>query len=709
MKLRLTIAALLITPLLYAQEYSVRIEEDYTKPDKRLYVAGDEYVKCYIENGLYIAKPAMLPARLDFGFRFDPYNNPQEKNNAKEASDLEFTIIKIKGSKEAFISVGFNYLYLKFSYNALGQWKWTNYNDDKTYMEGTAQVNADTNKVMLSYRIGSIRCYINGKEVMRYNFEKSQSTQYLRWENAQVFTKDKKMVLALDKVVLTGYPAYTKYPEDIAKDLVAEKAKKEEEAAKIAAEQPAPADPNEVIDYNKVYEQELPDADIILFRDKFEKWGAKNLKGEVLFAPKFEYFEGFYGGVATVWGQGGAALIDRTGKELTPYKFSEISKFSEGVALAKSDCDENGEHCKYSYIDKTGKTVLELPAKYVSAGSFYDGLAVVSVLASGTGESISDYKYGYIDITGKEVIPPAFYNAGDFRYNRAPVESEDYKVGYINKAGKLVIPYKYYKMGNMNDYLFSEGLAAVYVKDEVKSVNYNSVFNHGYIDVNGKEVIPFKYNSASDFKNGVAVVYNRTGQYTGQLYYTKKGLIDKTGKELSPVKYDDMGEFFDGLAMVSVNKPNSNFKDKYGFIDRTGKEVIPLIYENAREFSEGLAYVEHSCSTEYPYPCKKSFIDKTGKIVFTTEYDVDLLAQFSEGLLLVFKCTGEYPDQKCKYGYIDKTGKLVVPLKYDFAENFYGGLANVELNGEGFHIDAKGTELKGGKNPFDYGEEGEDY
>jgi hypothetical protein len=694
MKSPLLLLSLLIAAMeLYAQIPSVVIEEDYTKPDKRLYVPGDEYVKCYIEDGLYIAKAGMLPPRLDFGFRFDPYNNPQEKNNAEEASDMEFTIVKIKGSKESFISVGINYLYLKFSYNALGQWKWTNYNEDKTYMEGTAQVNPDTNQLMLAYRVGSIRCYINGKEVMRYTFEKEQSTQYLRWANTQVFTKDKKMVLALDKVVLKGYSKYAMYADEAAKAEAAAKAKE-------AAEQPAPPDPNEVIDFTKVYELQ-PDTDITWFRDKFEKWGAKNLKGEVLFQPKLDAPVEFYNGVGFLY-NGYAGLIDRTGKELTPYQFYDVQNFSEGVALV-SICDGNGENCKYSYIDKTGKTVLELPAKYVSCGSFYDGLAVVGIIAEGNGEAMSDYRYGYIDITGKEVIPPTFYQAGDFRYNRAPVESSDYKVGYINKTGKVVIPYKYYKMGDMKDYLFSEGLAAVFVKDELKSEKYNTVHKYGYIDVNGKEVIPLKYNMASDFKNGVAVVYNRTGQYTGQLYYTKKGLIDKTGKELTPIKYDDMGEFSEGLALVSVNKPNSNWADKYGYIDQTGKEVIPLIYKNAKDFSEGLAYVEHSCSTEYPYPCKKSFIDKTGKLVFNFEYSVDILGRFSEGLLSVFECKEVNGEEKCKWGFMDKTGKLVIPLKYDNVEPFAGGLAIVELNGEYFRVDHKGTEIKGGVNP--YGEE----
>lgn len=450
---------------------------------------------------------------------------------------------------------------------------------------------------------------------------------------------------------------------------------------------PVAIDPNEVIDYSKVYEPQ-PDQDVVWFRDKFENWGLKNKKGEILIQPKY-YPVSFYEGVAFVY-KGKAGLIDRTGKELTPFKYSEPKKFSEGLA-AVDVCDENGKNCKYSYIDKTGKTIIELPEKYKSAGSFYDGLALVSV------ETDDGLRYGYIDKTGKEVIPPTFFDAGDFRYNRAPVRSSDYKVGYINNTGKLVVPYKYYKTGDMNNYCFYEGLAAVPVKDP-KSTTYNTILNYGYIDVNGKEIVPMKYNRADNFKNGVALVAVNTERRTGQHIYTKKGLIDKTGKELTPLKYDDIGEFIDGLALVSVLKPDANFVDKAGYIDQTGKEVIPMTYKTAKPFQDGLAYVEHSCSDVYPYPCKKSFIDKTGKIVLTTEYTVDDVSFFTDGLIMVHQCQGEYPDEKCKYGFMDKTGKLVIPLKYDFAESFQGGLAEVELNGEHFKIDTKGVEHKGGKN-----------
>ena len=698
MKKIFLLSALFISAIqLYAQDYWVKIEEDYSKSTSSLFNSGDEFQSNSIENGMYVSKAARMHAQIDF-----PYSLYDRQRDCIKSSDMEYTIVKVKGDKESFICVQIDpngdkaYPYLVFQYNELGDWKLTNYLQDKTYASGKAKVNTGVtpNVIKIAHRYSKVSYYVNGELAAEL---KSDNTLEVRWYSNKVYSQNKKFVLGLDKLFLGGCVTDK---EDLAK----EQKRKEEEAAKKAAEQPAPPDPNEVIDYNKVYEEQ-PDTDITWFRDKFEKWGAKNRKGEVLFAPKFSCPVDFYGGVSFMWGEGGAALIDRSGKELTPYRFSDMFDFSEGVALVKSDCDENGEHCKHSYIDKTGKTVLELPAKYLSAGSFSDGLAVVSTLLAGaTGETMSDYRFGYIDIAGKEVIPPTFYNAGDFRYNRAPVESSDYKVGYINRAGKVVIPYKYYKLGEMKDYLFSEGLSAVFLKDP-KAPDYMWAYNYCYIDVNGKEVIPFKYNGASDFKNGVAVVALNTDKKVNYTYETKKGLVDKTGKELTPLKYDEFGEFIDGLALVSVYQPNSNFVDKAGFIDKTGKEVIPMIYNKASEFSEGLALVEHSCSPDYPYTCKKSFIDKTGKIVFTTPYNVDDAIGFSEGLIVVYECKEIDGESKCKYGFMDKTGKLVSPLKYDFADAFAGGLAIVELNGETFRVDKKGTEIKGGVNP--YGEEGD--
>jgi hypothetical protein len=657
---------------IYAQTPVVVLEEDYSKPRSFMHQGADEFQTNSIENGMYISKANKMHAQLDF-----EYELYDEQKKCTAASDIEFTIVKVKGDKESFISI-YLYLtphepaYLVFSYNELGQWQMTNRNEDVVFNTGNAKINAGAvaNVIKLQHRRDEIHYWVNGERVLEF---KLKNEVILHWNDAQVYAKNKKLVVALDKVVMTGYQ----------KDATFEKSdiKLPEQPVEAVLGVALP-DPNEVIDFNKVYEPK-PDTDIVLFRDKNDLWGAKNLQGEVLFAPKLPYPE-FYDGVAFVY-NGYAGLVDRTGKELTPYQFYDFKNFSEGWA-AVSICDENGENCRRSYIDKTGKEMLALPSKYVEHGSFYDGLAVVRVLASGTGEAMSDYKYGYIDKTGKEVIPATFEDAGDFHYNRAPV-SVNNSIGYINKTGQLVIPAKYYKSGYMRDYVFKEGIVRLFSKEG--SFGYNEKYKFGFIDVNGKEFVPLQYSMATDFVDGVAVVMNDKNY----------GYIGKDGMALTSIKYENFSIhenlFSEGLAMVSID-------GKHGYIDKTGKEVIPLMYADAAPFSEGLAGVK-VCTGEYPDEvCKWGFIDKTGKMVIAPQFNIiDELFGFSEGLMVVAgNCTGETYAPECKWGFMDKTGKLVIPMKYDYAEVFAGGLAIVQLKGETFMVNNKGVELKGGVNPF---------
>lgn len=657
---KFTIILLLLISGAYAQSdnYVVKLEEDYTKPPSYMWEDGDEFQTNTIENGMYISRAARMHAQLDF-----PYSIYDYQKKCFYASDIEYTIVKVKGDKESFMCVQVDplrddaYPYLVFQYNEIGDWKLTNRNSDVVYKNGKAKINSGSNKVKIEHRLDAIHFTINDEKVIEHKLSNGVK---LEWGDLKIYSKNKKLVIGLDKVVFIGYKDNVTFEKPAAN-------------ITVAVEQPAPPDPNEVIDYNKVYEPQ-PDADIIHFRDKNEVWGAKNAKGEILYQPKFQSPPEFYDGVAFIY-NGRAGLINRAGKELTPYQFYDFQKFSEGWAAVKV-CDENGDNCKLSYIDKSGIEVLALPSKYGEHGSFFDGLAVVR---DTTGN------YGYIDKTGKEVIPAAFEDAGDFRYNRAPVALND-KIGYIRKTGQLVIPAKYYKLGEIRDYTFKEGVARLFTKEGFGG--YNEKYRYGFIDVNGREFIPLQYSSAMHFVDGVTVVFNDK----------KYGYIDKTGKAITPVRYDGFSihrnMFSEGLAMVSVD-------GICGFIDKTGKEIVPPAYRYATSFNEGLAGVL-TCPGDYiDETCKWGFIDKTGKMVIAPKYShIDEDMGFSEGLIVVSNCTGETYDLKCKYGFMDKTGKLVIPIKYDFADAFSGGLADVKLNDESFKVDKKGVEHKGGKNPF---------
>jgi len=99
----------------------------------------------------------------------------------------------------------------------------------------------------------------------------------------------------------------------------------------------------------------------------------------------------------------------------------------------------------------------------------------------------------------------------------------------------------------------------------------------------------------------------------------------------------------------------------WGYIDNTGSMVIQPQFEGASHFSEGLA--------EVGINGKAAFIDTTGKVVFTTNFNYGSVEMFSEGLAAVYDQNG--------WGFIDRTGRVVVRPQYSNAQDFACGLAVV--------------------------------
>jgi serine/threonine-protein kinase len=178
---------------------------------------------------------------------------------------------------------------------------------------------------------------------------------------------------------------------------------------------------------------------------------------------------------------------------------------------------------------------------------------------------------------------------------------------------------------------FSDGMAVVNLKSKTRISFGSAVFEPAYIDKAGKIIVPAgQYEDCQDFSEGLAAVC-KGGKY---------GYIDKTGATVIPHQFDDATGFSDGLAMVSTNMKQiraSHSGPKNG---------------NCRDETESLAE-------------GGTFIDKTGKVVLTPEFDA--VDTFSDGLARVLK--GDL------YGYIDKTGKIVIEPKFRYAGKFHEGLA----------------------------------
>ena len=372
---------------------------------------------------------------------------------------------------------------------------------------------------------------------------------------------------------------------------------------------------------------------LVLFKDEATgKYGFKDVVGRVIIKPVYDTARAFAEGLTLVgkkvtYDSYGYGLVNKAGKEIIPLVNDYIGDPVDGISVYQLKG-------KMGYMDKTGKKLT--PPKYSNAWEFKGGMAAVSVYDLAKGED----KWGFIDKTGKEFIALKYNRVCGYKDGMAVVERGEQKYFTLNKAGKET-PLSYEKIG-------FPGYDRLMVQQGGK---------YGYINLKGEEVIPLKYDNAWDFSNWQNVGYlssvrlgkksgviDTSGREVVPLVYDwvllyreglapvrmdgpKKmavdaqwGYIDSTGKLVIPMKYNEAGYFSEGLAPVSIPGANNYFN--FGFIDMTGKVVIPFDYESAEEFKEGLAAVRKNK--------KYGFINREGKLVIDYKYDL-VLRNFDRG------------------------------------------------------------------------------
>ena len=377
----------------------------------------------------------------------------------------------------------------------------------------------------------------------------------------------------------------------------------------------------------------------------------------------------------------------------TIHLYENVGKFNEGFAAVQLNN-------KWGYIDKSGKDVV--PFKYDFAYDFHEGSALVEI----------DQKYGFIDKTGKSITQFIYeYQSGNFCEGMSKVK-RDGKWGFIDKSGKEVITAKYIAVHD-----FHEGLAAV--QTTVYSDYYKTyVKAWGFIDIYGREVTELKFNierygvesSVDDFKDGLAKVKINN----------KFGFINKMGKEVIPVIFSKVGDFHDGLVWVQIDGNGTTREPHFKYLDKNGNQTIAKVFAIAGNFYNGIAIVGE-CKEGYGYCANPYYyIDKNGKVVNKKSELVCIMdncggrgpSEHDEGCKFGFKdFTGKiiipFLYDHCpyfyngialvsinnKYGYIDETGKKITPIKYDYANVFVGDRAVVFINNKRCIINKEGLEL----------------
>ena len=336
---------------------------------------------------------------------------------------------------------------------------------------------------------------------------------------------------------------------------------------------------------------------------------------------------------------------------------------------------------KHSYIDRTGKTVIDA-SSYESAGNFSDGLAPVKVPRQG---------WGFIDKRAALVIPPKYESTLGFKEGFAPVEV-DGKWGFINKNGTLVIE-------NQFDWVaqFSEGVAIVERSSKPKrSQSPPSSGSPMTFKVESWDLTDLSSESNRPADSEFLII-DSTGQILANLDQMKlevdiddarfsegllcvfsqdrkaSGYVNKSWEFVIQPQFERAAPFSEGLARVTAIEDES---EKLAFIDKQGKFVVPPTFNtdydflrNSSNFSEGLAALSEGLNATQTKQETFVYIDKAGQIVLTTEFFH--AGEFHEGLATVYNSAID------RWGFIDKTGKVVIPVQYQGANDFSEGLALV--------------------------------
>ncbi|MEG2088125.1 MAG: WG repeat-containing protein, partial [Angelakisella sp.] len=271
-----------------------------------------------------------------------------------------------------------------------------------------------------------------------------------------------------------------------------------------------------------------------------------------------------------------------------PTQYDLATSFSDGLALVGTNVGENlgsAEYPnylqKYSYIDATGKVVLELDPSYSSAGSFCEGKAIVYREFEGNREC------NYIDKTGKVLLERWFADErgmggggddGMFSRNlwfcaEEPASFPKYWSAVVNSTGaskneaalfdsnlKAVIPYGTYSWIN---WIADTEYANVSILKPSTDPNAFGDTLCGVIKLDGSVVLEPKYFSVSYLQNYGFAVKDTIDAPCRLLLHDGSSVVPQ-GYTASDISLKDDGTLFFAVT-------GTDGSQKFGTMDKTGK------------------------------------------------------------------------------------------------------------------------------------------
>ncbi len=351
-----------------------------------------------------------------------------------------------------------------------------------------------------------------------------------------------------------------------------------------------------------------------------------SIKNEMLTPENLSFekvFQGKYKGYSLARKEKHLGVLNQNNKEIVPFAYN-IIKPIEGAPHSSywfkaTITGSNGDSWSKWYNEK-GNIIADSVLADADIEKFHEN-----------GKSIVKHKprfytqhalYGVIDTVAKTVIPIVY---SDIKW--LPKEKL-YKARIGNKSTE-------YKWG-----LLSEETGAI--------------------------VLPVVYDSISDFKDGLATVY--------QTY--SKGTINSRGEMVNKAEYDFRMEYKvliwdkeENLYRARKGTKPSDYK--WGLLDEKGNVIAPFEYDTIGRFIEGSAFVSKAIYN--------GAINNKGEMVGRKSYNFQASKAPTEGLM-----PAKY---KGLWGYADSLGNIVIPFSYDEAFNFRNGLAVVRLGDKHGAID----------------------
>jgi hypothetical protein len=101
-----------------------------------------------------------------------------------------------------------------------------------------------------------------------------------------------------------------------------------------------------------------------------------------------------------------------------------------------------------AYAEASGR--VRIPPRYLEAGPFEEGLAVVAAKTVPELGGRFQRRFGVIDSTGAYVIPPAFRYISHFREGVAIASLDGKTFGYIDSEGRWILPPRYAEASDFN-------------------------------------------------------------------------------------------------------------------------------------------------------------------------------------------------------------------------------------------------------------------